>query len=151
MTHNAGPSSNIKLVSITPPLTAIYIRTSSNLKSSHHLTNNHNASHINHQERALRRSPPLLLRCGPPNGRGLHWLWFIEGHRLSWRVRATWKRWKKPKIRRMLTDWLVTLSPSARLPLRSSTSARKRRPSTSTHHWQTLQLLPRSHSPRKNG
>jgi hypothetical protein len=150
MTHDAGPSSNIKLVSITPPLTAIYIRTSSKSKPSHRLTNNHNASHINHQERARRRCPPLLLRCGPPHGRGLHWLWFIEGYRLSWRVSATWIECKNLKMSQMLTNWLVMPSPSARLPPRSSTFARKRRPSTSTNYWQTLHFQPRSRSPGKN-
>lgn len=95
------------------------------------LLNRHNASHIHHQERALNCRSPLLLRIRPPNGRGCYRLRSFK---------AYWNRWRVSRgsdancifTASILIETLVTPSPSARLLARSSTSAKKRRPSTYT-------------------
>ena len=93
--------------------------------------NPQNVPHIHHQERARRRCSPLLLRFCSAHGRGCYRIRFFQGDRLCWRVSTlhtvqlyTTKNLEANRI-------TVTLSPSARRPPKSSTSARRRRPSTS--------------------
>lgn len=89
------------------------------------------ASHINHQERSRCRRSPLLLELCSPHERRCHRLGCLKANRICWRVGLLFA-WRQYACR--LTRDTVMLSPSARPLLRSSTSARKRRPSTSTTH-----------------
>jgi len=100
------------------------------------LPNRHNASHIHHQERTLNCRSPLLLRFCSPHVSGRHWFWCIKAYWICGRVSRS-PICKPGQCK--LTVSPAMPSPSARPLARSSTSVKKRRPSTlpprySTHH-----------------